>query len=82
MLGEFATTGLLQWLCNVHKVTAPTPSNVSSARVLEKAGFTFEGRLRKSVVKDGVILDQLMHSILRDEVFPPPVEPEAAAAAP
>jgi RimJ/RimL family protein N-acetyltransferase len=36
-------------------------SNPASARVLEKAGFTFEGRLRKNVVKNGQILDSLLY---------------------
>jgi RimJ/RimL family protein N-acetyltransferase len=31
-------------------------NNPASARVLEKAGFVLEGRLRKHVVKDGKIL--------------------------
>ena len=37
--------------------------NNASARVLEKAGYTFEGRLKKSVSKDGKIIDQLMYSM-------------------
>jgi RimJ/RimL family protein N-acetyltransferase len=37
-------------------------SNPASARVLEKAGFVFEGRLRKNVVKDGQILDSLLYA--------------------
>jgi RimJ/RimL family protein N-acetyltransferase len=39
--------------------------NGASARVLEKAGFSFEGRLRKSVTKDGQTIDQLMYAIIR-----------------
>ena len=39
-------------------------SNPASARVLEKAGFTLEGRLRAAVVKDGVILDALVYALL------------------
>jgi len=39
--------------------------NGASARVLEKAGYTFEGRLRKSVTKDGQTIDQLMYAIIR-----------------
>lgn len=31
-------------------------------RVLEKAGFVREGRLRRSVLKDGRMLDQLMYA--------------------
>jgi len=39
--------------------------NVGSARVLEKAGFQLEGTLRRSAVKNGVILDQAMYAKLR-----------------
>lgn len=42
-------------------------NNPASARVLEKTGFQFEGRLRRNVFKDGVILDSLLYSHLRDE---------------
>ena len=38
--------------------------NPASARVLEKAGFGYEGRLRRSVLKDGQILDQLLFAYL------------------
>jgi len=41
--------------------------NGASARVLEKAGYVFEGRLRKSVTKDGQTIDQLMYAIIRDK---------------
>jgi RimJ/RimL family protein N-acetyltransferase len=40
--------------------------NGSSVRVLEKSGYTFEGRLRKSVTKDGKTIDQLMYAVVRD----------------
>jgi RimJ/RimL family protein N-acetyltransferase len=40
--------------------------NPASARVLEKAGYEFEGRLRKSVTKNGQTIDQLMYAIIRD----------------
>lgn len=43
--------------------------NVSSVRVLEKVGYSFEGRLRKQVFKDGQRVDVLLYSRLRtDEV--------------
>jgi RimJ/RimL family protein N-acetyltransferase len=38
----------------------PYANNLASARVLEKAGFVLEGRLRKNVVKDGKVLDSLL----------------------
>ncbi len=40
--------------------------NPASARVLEKAGYMFEGRLRKSVTKDGQTIDQLIYAVVRD----------------
>ena len=39
--------------------------NVASARVLEKAGYTFEGRFRKAVTKDRKTLDQLIFAFVR-----------------
>jgi RimJ/RimL family protein N-acetyltransferase len=40
--------------------------NPGSARVLEKAGYEFEGRLKKSVTKNGQTIDQLMYAMVRD----------------
>lgn len=41
--------------------------NGGSARVLEKAGFVLEGRLRRHVTKHGVTTDDLIYGIVRDE---------------
>lgn len=43
-------------------------SNPASCRVLEKAGFTYEGRLRRSVLKINLVMDLLVYAILRDEL--------------
>jgi ribosomal-protein-alanine N-acetyltransferase len=37
-------------------------NNPGSARVLEKAGFAFEGRLKNNVLKDGKLLDSLLYA--------------------
>ncbi|MCF7796902.1 MAG: GNAT family N-acetyltransferase [Lentisphaeria bacterium] len=42
-------------------------NNLASICVLEKNGFRLEGRLRQAVVKQGVVLDELRHALLRDE---------------
>lgn len=42
--------------------------NTPSVKVLENAGFTFEGRFRKAVFKDENFKDQLMYSILKEEI--------------
>ena len=39
--------------------------NAGSCRVLEKAGYTLEGRLRRAVVKDGHVLDQFVYAVVR-----------------
>jgi len=45
--------------------------NASSARVLEKAGFTFEARLRASYVeRDGTVCDGLLYSRLSSDPEP------------
>ena len=44
--------------------------NTASARVLEKAGFTLEGRLRHSAFKDGRLIDQLLYAYVREHWQP------------
>lgn len=43
----------------------PYAGNQASCRVLEKAGFMLEGRLRNSVIKDGTLFDQLLYARTR-----------------
>ena len=40
--------------------------NPASARVLEKAGYEYEGLMRKSAVKDGQVIDQWLYAIVRE----------------
>ena len=44
----------------------PFAYNAASCRVLEKAGFQYEGTLRKNAVKNGVVLDMRMYSIVKE----------------
>jgi RimJ/RimL family protein N-acetyltransferase len=44
----------------------PFATTARSARVLEKAGYVQEGVMRKSAVKEGVILDQLLYAAYSD----------------
>ena len=41
--------------------------NPASCRVLEKAGYSSKGRLRRAVVKDGHVLDQFMYAAVRED---------------
>ncbi|WP_425861190.1 GNAT family N-acetyltransferase [Arthrobacter sp. TWP1-1] len=43
------------------------PDNVGSIRVLEKSGFTFEGRLRSHRAVNGTRRDSMLYSILRED---------------
>jgi ribosomal-protein-alanine N-acetyltransferase len=43
----------------------PFAPNLASARVLEKAGFSLEGRMRASAHKDGSTVDQLLYAIVK-----------------
>ena len=40
----------------------PFANNPASARVLEKADFVFEARLKNNVIKDGKLLDSLLYA--------------------
>jgi ribosomal-protein-alanine N-acetyltransferase len=46
----------------------PFSDNAASIRVLEKAGYSCEGRLRRSAIKDGTIKEQLLYAVT-DEDF-------------
>jgi len=56
--GGRRTAELGYWLAE------PFAVNPASARVLEKAGFSLEGRMRASVFKDGRVLDQLLYAVV------------------
>jgi RimJ/RimL family protein N-acetyltransferase len=55
----FATTSLERLYACVFA------TNPASARVLSNAGYQLEGRMRRAVIKDGRILDQLIYAALR-----------------
>ena len=46
----------------------PFAHNIGSQRVLEKAGFQYEGTLRNNAVKNGRIMDMKMYAKLMDEL--------------
>lgn len=43
----------------------PFADHIASVRVLEKAGYVLEGRMRQSAIKDGKIRDQLLYATYR-----------------
>jgi [ribosomal protein S5]-alanine N-acetyltransferase len=42
--------------------------NAASRRVLEKAGYRFEGLMRASAIKHGRVLDQALYGVVRDDL--------------
>lgn len=66
-VAEFARWAFLNFdLERIHSETFST--NPASARVLEKAGFACEGRLRASVFKDGQLQDSFLYARVQDTV--------------
>jgi RimJ/RimL family protein N-acetyltransferase len=50
---------------NLTRVFAlPFAWNTASCRVLEKAGYVLEARLRRSAIKDGKITDQMQYAFV------------------
>jgi [ribosomal protein S5]-alanine N-acetyltransferase len=52
----FATTDIVRLYAGVFEW------NPASARVLEKAGYVFEGRKKSAVFKDGELIDELLYA--------------------
>ncbi len=63
-----ALTAVTRYAIDTHGLTRiyalPFAWNVPSCRVLEKAGYVLEARLRKSAIKDGSITDQLQYAFI------------------
>ena len=61
---------LVEHLFEVHQFerifAIPFKSNTASARALEKAGFIREALIRKGVIKNGIVMDYYIYSILKN----------------
>jgi len=61
-----AVKGITLYAMDKHELkrifAVPYETNTASHRVLEKVGYVLEGRMRKSVIKDGKVLDQLLYA--------------------
>lgn len=51
-----------------HRLTrvyaVPFATNPASCKVLEKAGYQLEGRMRRSAIKDGQVIDQFLYAFV------------------
>ena len=63
-----ALAALTQYAIVAHGLTRiyalPFAWNLASCRVLEKAGYVLEARLRRSAIKDGEITDQMQYAYI------------------
>jgi [ribosomal protein S5]-alanine N-acetyltransferase len=63
-----ALVAVTKYAIDTHHLTRifaiPYARNEASARALEKASYVLEGRLRRSCIKDGEILDQLQYAFV------------------
>lgn len=74
--GKGIMTGAVRQICayvfeksDIIRIYAePFAYNAASCRVLEKAGFQYEGTLRNNAVKNGEIIDMKMYSLLKTEI--------------
>jgi [ribosomal protein S5]-alanine N-acetyltransferase len=63
-----AVRAVTEYAIRTHGLTrvyaVPYAWNPASFRVLEKAGYAWEGRMRRSAIKDGEIIDQLLYAFV------------------
>lgn len=66
-----ALVAMTQYAIEQHGLTRlfalPFAHNTASCRVLEKAGYQLEARLRRSAIKDSQIVDQLQYAYIASE---------------
>ena len=63
-----ALAAVTRYAIDAHKLTrlyaVPFAWNAASCRVLEKAGYVLEARLRQSAIKDGRLIDQVQYAFI------------------
>ena len=71
-LATEALAAVTMHVIEAHGVTrvfaVPFAHNAASCRVLEKAGYVLEARLRRSAIKDGNVLDQFQYAFVAPAV--------------
>ena len=65
-----ALIAITRYAIDAHRLTriyaVPFAWNAASCRVLEKAGYVLEARLRRSAIKNGEITDQLQYAFITE----------------
>ena len=68
MAGTARAAGPVSYTHLLRVYAEPFADNAASCRVLEKAGFRLEGVMRHSAVKNGVVRDMRLYSLLREDL--------------
>ncbi len=71
--GHGIMTAAVKWICDyvfkksdiIRIYAEPFAENIASCRVLEKAGFDYEGTLRCNAEKNGVAIDMKMYALIK-----------------
>jgi len=67
-------TAVTRYAIETHQLTRvyalPFARNAASCRVLEKAGYVLEARLRRSSIKNGQIIDQMQYAFIAPDPLP------------
>ena len=76
-----ALAALTEHAITAHSLTRvyalPFAWNTASCRVLEKAGYRLEARLRRSAIKNGVITDQMQYAFIVPDPAGQPAEEDS-----
>lgn len=82
-IARIATVAFTDWLFREHQVlrvfAAPYHANRAAIGTLQASGFTFEGRQRCSVFKDGQVMDQMLYAKLNPACAALPRAPDRPA---
>ena len=73
--GNGLATDAVKQVCNyvfsnsdiIRIFAEPFAHNIGSCRVLEKAGFKYEGTLKQNAVKNGKIVDMKLYALLKND---------------
>jgi len=69
-VGSEAVRLATQWAMTAHGLlriyAQPFADNLASRRVLERAGYAFEGTMQRSALKDGAVRDQCLYARLSE----------------
>lgn len=68
---EMIRYGFEAWPVLTRIFAVPFPTNIASQKVLERAGMKLEAVIKDSIIKNGVVMDELVYCVRRHELINP-----------